>query len=167
MSAMLPKAEVNSEHERLREGRDSSSETGAANHALELSDFEWPAIKPMLPNKMRGVRRVNDRRGLNGIFWMLRSGAPWQSAVFGSPQRLASANDVARGPWVRCGLDQGVCLTERGMGKHSAEAKSQRPDLLQPLSVSRAQSRQAVLQQGQAMSTCRDPIRVGKARGRE
>jgi transposase len=24
----------------------------------ELSDFEWTAIKPMLPNKTRGVRRV-------------------------------------------------------------------------------------------------------------
>jgi len=44
----------------------------------ELSDFEWIAIKPMLPNKMRGVRRVNDRRVLNGIFWVLRSGAPWR-----------------------------------------------------------------------------------------
>jgi transposase len=32
----------------------------------ELSDFEWTAIKPMLPNKMRGVRRANDRRVLNG-----------------------------------------------------------------------------------------------------
>jgi transposase len=38
----------------------------------ELSYFEWTAIKPMLPNKMRGVRRVNDRRVLNGIFWVLR-----------------------------------------------------------------------------------------------
>jgi transposase len=28
----------------------------------ELSDYEWTAIKPMLPNKPRGVRRVNDRR---------------------------------------------------------------------------------------------------------
>jgi transposase len=28
----------------------------------ELSDYEWAAIKPMLPNKPRGVRRVNDRR---------------------------------------------------------------------------------------------------------
>jgi transposase len=28
----------------------------------ELSDFEWTAIKPMLPNKPRGVRRTNDRR---------------------------------------------------------------------------------------------------------
>ena len=33
----------------------------------ELSDHEWTAIKPMLPNKPRGVRRVNDRRVLNGI----------------------------------------------------------------------------------------------------
>jgi transposase len=40
----------------------------------ELSDFEWTATKPMLPT--RGVRRVNDRRVLNGIFWVLRSGAP-------------------------------------------------------------------------------------------
>ncbi len=42
----------------------------------ELSDYEWTAIKPMLPNKPRGVRRLNDRRVLNGIFWVLRSGAP-------------------------------------------------------------------------------------------
>jgi transposase len=44
----------------------------------ELSDYEWTAIKPMLPNKPRGVRRLNDRRVLNGIFWVLRSGAPWR-----------------------------------------------------------------------------------------
>ena len=44
----------------------------------EFSDAEWTAIKPMLPNKPRGVPRVNDRRVLNGIFWVLRSGAPWR-----------------------------------------------------------------------------------------
>lgn len=44
----------------------------------ELSDYEWSVIKPMLPNKPRGVQRVNDRRVLNGIFWVLRSGAPWR-----------------------------------------------------------------------------------------
>jgi transposase len=44
----------------------------------ELTDDEWTAIKPMLPNKPRGVPRVNDRRVLNGIFWVLRSGAPWR-----------------------------------------------------------------------------------------
>jgi transposase len=44
----------------------------------ELTDEEWAAIKPRLPNKPRGVPRVNDRRVLNGIFWVLRSGAPWR-----------------------------------------------------------------------------------------
>jgi transposase len=29
-------------------------------------------------NKPRGVPRVNDRRVLNGIFWVLRSGGPWR-----------------------------------------------------------------------------------------
>ena len=27
----------------------------------ELSDYEWSVIKPILPNKPRGVQRVNDR----------------------------------------------------------------------------------------------------------
>ena len=44
----------------------------------ELTDNEWTAIRPMLPNEPRGVPRVNDRRVLNGIFWVLRSGAPWR-----------------------------------------------------------------------------------------
>jgi transposase len=44
----------------------------------ELTDKEWAAIKPMLPDKPRGIPRVNDRRVLNGIFWVLRSGAPWR-----------------------------------------------------------------------------------------
>ena len=34
----------------------------------ELTDYEWVAITPFLPNKPRGVPRVNDRRVLNGIF---------------------------------------------------------------------------------------------------
>jgi transposase len=36
-----------------------------------------------LLNKPRGVPRVDDRRVLNGIFWVLRSGAPWR----GQPER--------------------------------------------------------------------------------
>ena len=44
----------------------------------EFSEHERAAIKPMLPNKPRGVRRVDDRRVLDGIVWVLRSGAPWR-----------------------------------------------------------------------------------------
>jgi transposase len=50
----------------------------------ELADFEWDVIAPLLPNKPRGVPRVDDRRVLNGI---LRTGAPWRalSKEFGPP----------------------------------------------------------------------------------
>ena len=35
----------------------------------ELSDCEWSAIRPMLPNKARGIPRVDDRRSaLPGVF---------------------------------------------------------------------------------------------------
>ena len=44
---------------------------------FDLSDFEWSVIEPLLPTKVRGVKRVDDRRVLNGIFWRLRTGAPW------------------------------------------------------------------------------------------
>ena len=40
----------------------------------ELTDGEWAAIKRMLPNKPRGVPRVNDRRVLNGILWVYEPG---------------------------------------------------------------------------------------------
>ncbi len=43
-----------------------------------LSETEWKIIQPILPTKSRGVPRVDDRRVLNGIFWVLRSGAPWR-----------------------------------------------------------------------------------------
>jgi transposase len=48
----------------------------------ELSDYERCGIKPILPNKPRGMPRVDDRRVLNGIVWILRSGAPWRDLPF-------------------------------------------------------------------------------------
>ncbi len=39
---------------------------------FDLTDFEWSVIQPLLPQKSRGVKRVDDRRVLNGIFWRLR-----------------------------------------------------------------------------------------------
>ena len=41
----------------------------------ELTDFEWSIIQPLLPNKPRGVPRVDDRRVLNGILWRFRTGS--------------------------------------------------------------------------------------------
>jgi transposase len=44
---------------------------------FDLADFEWSVIEPLLPNKVRWVPPVDDRRVLNGIFWRLRTRAPW------------------------------------------------------------------------------------------
>jgi transposase len=44
----------------------------------DLSDFEWSVIEPLLPKDRRGRKPRNNRRILNGIFWVLRTGAPWR-----------------------------------------------------------------------------------------
>src|ERR1044072_7861790 len=51
--------------------------TEALMARFDLTDFEWSVIQPFLPNKPRGVPRGDDRRVLNGLFWRLRTGAPW------------------------------------------------------------------------------------------
>ena len=44
----------------------------------DMSDLEWEFIKAVLPNKSRGVKRVDDRKVINGIFYVLRTGIPWR-----------------------------------------------------------------------------------------
>lgn len=44
----------------------------------ELTDFEWTVIEPILPKGRRGQQPQNNRRVMNGIFWVLRTGAPWR-----------------------------------------------------------------------------------------
>ena len=44
----------------------------------DLTDFEWSVIEPLLPKDRRGPKPKNNRRVLNGIFWVLRAGAPWR-----------------------------------------------------------------------------------------
>ena len=44
----------------------------------DLTDFEWSVIEPILPMDRRVPKPRNNRRVLNGIFWVLRTGAPWR-----------------------------------------------------------------------------------------
>jgi len=57
---------------------------------FDLTDAEWVVIAPLLPNKPRGVPREDDRRVLNGIFYILRTGSPWRDL----PERY--------GPYTTC-----------------------------------------------------------------
>ena len=44
----------------------------------EQSDKEWSIIEPLLLRKSRGVKRVDDRRVINGILWRFRTGSSWR-----------------------------------------------------------------------------------------
>ncbi|MCH8097290.1 MAG: IS5 family transposase, partial [Proteobacteria bacterium] len=69
---------------------------------FDLSDFEWVLIEPLLPNKPRGVPRVDDRRVINGIFYILRTGSPWRDL----PERYGPYTTVYNryNRWAKAGV---------------------------------------------------------------
>ena len=69
---------------------------------FDLSDFEWELIFPLLPQKSRGVKRVDDRRILNGIFFKLRTGIPWRDL----PERYGPYTTVYNrfNRWTKAGI---------------------------------------------------------------
>ena len=69
---------------------------------FDLSDVEWRIIQPLLPNKPRGVPRVDDRRVLNGIFFILRTGSPWRDL----PERYGPCTTVCNrfNRWAKAGV---------------------------------------------------------------
>ena len=86
----------------------------------DLTDFEWRVIAPLLPNEPRGVPRVDDRRVLNGIFWVLRSGARWRDL----PERF--------GPRTTCynplrAVAEGGCMGSDD-GRHHRRTPRRHPD---------------------------------------
>jgi len=69
---------------------------------FDLSDEEWAVIQPHLPKAGRGPKRVDDRRVLNGIFYILRTGAPWRDLPDRYGPRTTVYNRYAR--WARRGI---------------------------------------------------------------
>jgi transposase len=45
-----------------------------------LSDRQFGVLKPLLPTDTRGVPRVDDRRVISGIIFVLMSGCRWKDA---------------------------------------------------------------------------------------
>lgn len=52
----------------------------------ELTDAEWEFVRPLLPESLRGRKRLDDRRVLNGIVRKFRTGTAWQDV----PDRYGS-----------------------------------------------------------------------------
>ena len=60
---------------------------------LKLSDAQWQRVAPLLPSCKSGGRPARDRPViLNGIRWILRTGAPWRDL----PQEFGSWQTVWR-----------------------------------------------------------------------
>jgi transposase len=74
----------------------------------EITDFEWSIIAPLLPDKPRGVPRVNDRRVLNGIFWRLRSGSPWADIPSATARRRPATIALSAGGSSECGTGSSI-----------------------------------------------------------
>ena len=83
---------------------------------FDLSDQEWSIIAPLLPNKPRGMPRTDDRRVLNAIFYILRTGAPWRDLPerYGPPTTAYNRYNrwAKKGVWLRIF----VTLAERSPG---------------------------------------------------
>ncbi|MAX47312.1 MAG: hypothetical protein CMM78_03810 [Rhodospirillaceae bacterium] len=73
---------------------------------FDLSDEEWAVIAPLLPKNVRGPRRQDDRRVLNGIFYILRTGAPWRDLPERYGPRTTVYNRYVR--WGERGVWKGI-----------------------------------------------------------
>lgn len=73
---------------------------------FDLSDEEWAIIAPLLPAQGRGAKRGDDRKVLNGIFYILRTGAPWRDLPERYGPRTTVYNRYVR--WGRKGVWKAV-----------------------------------------------------------
>lgn len=61
-----------------------------SDHHFWLSEAQFARLRPLLPNKPRGVPRVDDRRVISGIIHVIRNGLMWKDApaVYGPHKTL-------------------------------------------------------------------------------
>ena len=86
----------------------------------ELSDEQWERIRDLLPPPSpRGRPRRDPRQVLNGMLWILRTGAPWRDL----PKRYGSYQTVHRtfGAWRSKGVLQRVVEGLQGQLNEAGE----------------------------------------------
>ncbi len=90
---------------------------------MDLTDKQWEVIQPFIPEHAprpdgRGRPRAEDRQVMNGIFWIMRTGAAWQDV----PNRYPSGSTCYRRfhEWCQAGVFERILealaqdLEERG-----------------------------------------------------
>ncbi|WP_446741565.1 transposase [Sphingobium yanoikuyae] len=84
-----------------------------------LSDERFQRLRPLLPDKVRGVARVDDRRVISGIIHVLKSGSRWVDAPACYGPRKTLYNRFVR--WAEKGVWRDVFVTLATAGGPLAE----------------------------------------------
>jgi transposase len=86
-----------------------------SNHHFWLSHTQFARLEPLLPDKVRGVPRVDDRRVISGIIHVLKHGLMWRDApaVYGPPKTLY--NRFIR--WSKAGVFDRIFATLAAMSE--------------------------------------------------
>ena len=74
-----------------------------------LSEEQFERLRPLLPNKVRGVTRVDDRRVISGIIHVIKSGGRWVDAAPCYGPRKTLYNRFVR--WAAKGVWQNLFVT--------------------------------------------------------
>ena len=87
-----------------------------------LSDGQFERLQPLLPNKVRGVARVDDRRVISGIIHVVKSGGRWVDAPACYGPRKTLYNRFVR--WAAKGVWQDLFAALAAAGGPPAEVLS-------------------------------------------
>jgi transposase len=117
----------------------------------DLTNAQWEKLKPLLPpQKPRVGRPSNDHRTtINGILWVVRTGAPWRDL----PERYGAWESVSGRfyQWNRQGIWQKILQALQG--KADAEGHVNWDIHFVDGSVIRAHQHAAGAKRGQSMTT--------------
>ncbi|MFN4929060.1 IS5 family transposase [Bradyrhizobium sp.] len=84
-----------------------------------LSEEQFERLRPLLPSKVRGVARVDDRRVISGIIHVVKSGGRWVDAPACYEPRKTLYNRFVR--WAAKGVWQELFVTLAAAGGPPAE----------------------------------------------
>ncbi len=79
-----------------------------------LSEEQFERLRPLLPNKVRGVPRADDRRVISGIIHVMKSGGRWVDAPACYGPRKTLYNRFVR--WAAKGVWQDIFVALAAAG---------------------------------------------------